>query len=158
MMPFFMEKFYEGYNVNFLCFGQTASGKTHAALGPPGTFKKDAKFTGEIEDHFGMFPRAAMKIFQHAESVGAICTIALAQDYFREISCMINDKVVKVDPNLNVLTGLKEVLVDSVQKLTEICQIIDQKRVTGKTGMNAVSSRSHFMIQMKMYTKIGDSC
>lgn len=69
---------------------------------------------------------------------------------------MITDKVCKVDPKLNILTGLTELVVDSIQKLTEICQIIDQKRVTGKTGMNAVSSRSHFMIQMKMYTKIGD--
>lgn len=69
---------------------------------------------------------------------------------------MITDQIVKVDPKLNVLTGLKEILVDSVEKLMEVCQIIDQKRVTGKTGMNAVSSRSHFMIQMKMYTKIGD--
>ena len=97
MMPFFLDKFYQGYNVNFLCYGQTGSGKTHSALGPPGTFKKKATFTGEIEDHFGMFPRAALEIFQFSQKNNSIITVALAQDYFREISCMISDRVVKVD-------------------------------------------------------------
>ena len=60
MMPPFLERFYAGYNVNFLCYGQTGSGKTHTALGPPGTFSKTASLSGEIEDHFGMFPRACI--------------------------------------------------------------------------------------------------
>lgn len=103
-----------------------------------------------------MFPRAALEIFKIAEARGSIITVALAQDYFKCISCMVNDREVKVDPKKNVLIGLKEVLCDSPQKLLEVCKTIDAKRVTGKTGMNAVSSRSHFMIQIKMYTKVGD--
>ena len=71
---------------------------------------------------------------------------------------MTTDKEVKVDPDLNILVGITEQLVDSPQKLLEICKTIDEKRKTGKTGMNAVSSRSHFMIQIKMYSKIGDQC
>lgn len=59
---------------------------------------------------------------------------------------MTTNKEVKVDPNLNILVGITEVLVDSPQKLLEICKTIDEKRMTAKTGMNAVSSRSHFMI------------
>lgn len=71
---------------------------------------------------------------------------------------MTTNKEVKVDPKLNILVGITETLVDSPQKLLEICKTIDEKRVTGKTGMNAVSSRSHFMIQIKMYSKVGNQC
>ena len=103
-----------------------------------------------------MFPRVALEIFQHAQETGSIITIALAQDYFLKISCMTTDKEVKVDPKLNILVGITETLVDSPQKLLDICKTIDAKRVTGKTGMNSVSSRSHFMIQIKMYKKVGE--
>lgn len=156
VMPFFIDKFAQGYNVNMLCYGQTGSGKTHTALGAPGTFKKGAVFTGEVEPHFGMFPRAALEVFQLAQTTNSIITVALAQDYFKEISCMITDKEVKVDPKLNILVGIMEVKVESPLQLLEICKTIDAKRVTAGTGMNAVSSRSHFMIQLKMYTKVGE--
>ena len=97
MMPFFLDKFSQGYNVNFLCYGQTGSGKTHTALGPPGTFKKGVQMS-DVQDNFGMFPRAAMEIFALAQSKGAIVTLALCQDYFVEISCMMKDRKLTVDP------------------------------------------------------------
>ena len=60
-----------------------------------------------------MFPRAALEIFQHAQATGSLLTVALAQDYFKCISCMTTNKEVKVDPKLNILVGITETLVDS---------------------------------------------
>ena len=145
VMPFFLDKFSKGYNVNFLCSGQTGSGKTHTALGPPGSFRKGVK-TNEIQPTYGMFPRVAVEIFNMAQSKGAMVTLALCQDYFSGITCMMKDRELKVDPAENTLVGLHEEIVESVDQLLELCQIIDEKRVTGKTKMNSSSSRSHFMI------------
>lgn len=103
-----------------------------------------------------MFPRVALAVFNHAKSIGAIVTLALCQDYFVEISCMLKDRKLTVDPKLNTLIGIHEEIVESQDQLFDLCQIIDEKRVTGKTKMNTTSSRSHFMIQFKMYQQCGD--
>lgn len=92
--------------------GQTGSGKTHTALGPPGTFKKGVKIT-DIDETHGMFPRVALAVFNHAKSIGAIVTLALCQDYFVEISCMLKDRKLTVDPKLNTLIGIHEEIVES---------------------------------------------
>ena len=80
-----------------------------------------------------MFPRVALEIFDIAQERGAVVTLALCQDYFMAISCMIKDRKLTIDPKTNTLVGLHEVIVDSVDQLFELCQIIDEKRVTGKT-------------------------
>jgi hypothetical protein len=112
MMPFFLDKFSQGYNVNFLCSGQTGSGKTHTAIGPPGTFRKGVT-TNEIQPIYGMFPRMALEIFNLAQSKGAMCTLALCQDYFSGINCMMKDRMLKVDEKENTLTGIHEEIVET---------------------------------------------
>jgi len=52
----------------------------------------------DVQDNFGMFPRAALEIFALAQSKGAIVTLALCQDYFVDISCMMNNRKLTVDP------------------------------------------------------------
>ena len=40
--------------------------------------------------------------------------------------------------------------------LLKVCKIINDKRITVKTGMNETSSRSHFLCRLKLYRKEGD--
>jgi hypothetical protein len=62
-----------------------------------------------------MFPRVAVEIFNIAQSRGAVVTLALCQDYFMAISCMLKDRKLTIDPKSNVLVGLHEIIVESVQ-------------------------------------------
>ena len=40
--------------------------------------------------------------------------------------------------------------------MLHIASIIEYKRITSPTDMNETSSRSHFLIQLKMYQRTGD--
>lgn len=69
---------------------------------------------------------------------------------------MIDDREIQIHPTTNELYGIHEFVVDTKDQLIALCAIIDEKRVTTATGMNQTSSRSHFMIELKMYEKLGD--
>lgn len=155
MMPFFLSRFMFGYNVNFLCYGQTGSGKTHTAIGPRGTFSKTT-ISAEIQAEFGMFPRAALYIYEQAQKRGNVVTVSMCQDYFKQLTDVLSEKPVTINPNTSELYGLSEVIVDSAEKMLHIASIIEYKRITSATDMNETSSRSHFVIQLRMYQRNGD--
>ena len=56
-----ISKFMQGHNICYMAYGQTGSGKTYTMIAPVGSFKKfGADDGGEILDHYGIFPRAAL--------------------------------------------------------------------------------------------------
>lgn len=69
---------------------------------------------------------------------------------------MISDKLIKIHPKTNELYGIKEKMVTSKEQLLEMCAMINKKRLTATTKMNLTSSRSHLLIEIRMYEKIGD--
>ena len=42
------------------------------------------------------------------------------------------------------------------QRLIEVSKVIERERNSAKTGMNDASSRSHAVIELRMYRKTGD--
>ena len=64
-MPESIDNFVEGHNVIFLAHGQTGSGKTYTTIAPCGSLTKKGGLDpdGNILDHYGLFPRTAITIF-----------------------------------------------------------------------------------------------
>ena len=71
------QNFMDGYNVNFITYGQTGTGKTYTLLGPIGSFKN---FTGSLDsgipDNFGVLSRLVMKVLENKG--GAMLTLNAA--------------------------------------------------------------------------------
>lgn len=63
--------FVNGYNVTYLAYGQTGGGKTYTVIAPVGSFKNlGADESGEVLDHYGLFPRAALCIYHALQKSG----------------------------------------------------------------------------------------
>ena len=74
-----------GYNVTYMAFGQTGSGKTYTLIAPVGSFKKfGTDESGQILEHYGLFPRAALTIFNLLQNSGRkyILTCNIQEDRY----------------------------------------------------------------------------
>ena len=62
MMDKYLNHFLNGYNVNFMTYGQTGTGKTYTLLGPPGSFKEYQGSMDEVPDNFGILSRLVVDL------------------------------------------------------------------------------------------------
>ena len=63
----------------------------------------------------------------------------------------LTNKFIKLDSVNQELVGQKEAILSNVEDVINITKMIEVCRVTKKTKMNDTSSRSHCVIEMKMY-------
>ena len=72
-VPQRIDSFFNGINVNLLAYGQTGSGKTHTMFGAPGILEQAGKggFGVASPAEYGIFPRAALAIFQRFQRMQA---------------------------------------------------------------------------------------
>ena len=52
---------------------------------------------------------------------------------------------------------MKETFIKSTADIIRMSKIVETERNTAKTGMNDTSSRSHAVVELKMYIKDGDN-
>lgn len=52
---------------------------------------------------------------------------------------------------------MKETFIKSTADIVRLSKIVETERNTAKTGMNDTSSRSHAVVEIKLYTKDGDN-
>lgn len=99
-------------------------------------------------------------MYEIAASKNATLTMQLSEDYMSGIGPairdLITDKQIRIHPKTNELYGIHEYVVTSKDQLMELCALVEEKRTTRATGMNHTSSRSHLLIELKMYEKHGD--
>ena len=149
-----MNDFLNGYNVMLLAYGQTGSGKTYTLLGPVGFSKP----TEDVSEVHGLFPRAAltlMKTLKEQEKQGrkSIMTMRINETPWHEFTDLITKKHVKFDKKLGVVVGQSEVIVDGPETLFKLLKIIEHERQANCTKMNDRSSKTHCMMEIKVYTK-----
>jgi hypothetical protein len=79
LMLGYIQNFMEGYNVTVLASGQTGSGKTYTMIAPVGSIKKKGghDLSGAILDHYGLFPRTVLQLYQQVAGGGSICTLSI---------------------------------------------------------------------------------
>ncbi|KAI9013848.1 P-loop containing nucleoside triphosphate hydrolase protein [Phycomyces nitens] len=129
----------QGGKATCFAYGQTGSGKTYTMLDPQhGLYVLAAK---------DIFNRLGQKKYSHLTA-----SIGFYEIYQNKLYDLLNQRkglVPRNDGNNNVvIAGLTEVPVKDVNKLMYAFEFGSQARMTGKTGANNNSSRSHAVLQV----------
>jgi hypothetical protein len=122
-------------------------------IAPVGTFNKKGGTdnSGAILPHYGIFPRAALEIWQKFNEYGcdsdSVLTLSLTEDRWFMPKCMITDGFI----------GQQEKIVKGVEDLTKVFRIVERERNILAHALNSTSSRSNAIMELKKYTKKGDA-
>lgn len=122
-----VNRFLRGYNISYLAYGQSGSGKTHTMFGP----EKDE----------GIIFRAAQKIFKASGIVVEISIVQLYEDKLYDLESYtpfmeVKQKNIKLRP------------VENYDKFRQRVMAALEKRKTGSTKLNKYSSRGHMIITL----------
>lgn len=144
----------EGYNATVLAYGQTGSGKTYTM----GTAYAGAS----DETPVGIVPRVLEEVLQAAAEKEASMACTVTMSYLEIYNEQVRDLLWKggdAEPRHMLykdafgnyeVKGLTDVPVTSLDELSAALTSGAQRRTTASTAMNAVSSRSHAIITLKL--------
>lgn len=152
----FVPNVIEGLNVTVFAYGATGAGKTHTMLG--NTRQDDAAANAEA----GIIPNAVLDLFQQLEQKKA--NLAFGEDYSVILSFIevYNEQVYDLletsgkvlslredqDKGVVVVAGVTESVVTSYNDVMQLLAEGNRNRKTESTMANAVSSRSHAVLQL----------
>ena len=144
-----------GINGTVMAYGQTSSGKTHTMAG------------GGVDDP-GVMSLAVADIFAHVRTTSAKRTFDVRASYMEIYNEEIRDLLAPAEPpgsgsagvaplklilgpgGLTQVHGLEERVVTGPDAIIDLVNEGTAKRSTGKTAMNAQSSRSHAVLRIRV--------
>ena len=136
---------FEGSKVTCFAYGQTGSGKTFTMMGNPDQGVK------------GLYMLAAEDIFSLVSSKqfnNIIISMSFYEIYCGKAFDLLNNRAscpIRVDAKENVhIVGLLEKDIESAEGLMLVVRYGMQVRMTGSTGGNEESSRSHAILQIRL--------
>lgn len=163
-----IEEFLRGFNVTFLAYGQTSSGKSYS-MGTTG----DEEDYLDLSDHSraGLIPRTVEQVFRRAEEVrlqsgpGASweCRVSFLELYNEDLIDLLSNTNMPVSIRENqdgriVWSGVREIKVANVSEVMQLLSEGSLRRRTGETNMNQTSSRSHAIFALTLIqTRRADS-
>ena len=140
-----------GYNATIFVYGQTGSGKTHSLFGD---------MSEMTSQHRGIIPRSCQAIFDHFETAEDIeevtikCSfLEIYKEKLQDLLMPDNKDQLKIRENKDktiYVQGIHEEYVGSFDDVYDLLQIGFRNRVVASTKMNAVSSRSHCVLILKV--------
>ena len=150
--PMIYNAFYQKAKVTCFAYGQTGSGKTYTLFGT--TFSQNAK-----NQTFGLYALAGYDIFNIKNSEKKFNNFWVFVSFY-EIYCdtlydLLNNRA-KLETredykhDINIV-GLSENKINSLEELIKVVNYGSKQRTIGKTGANSESSRSHGIIQLRIY-------
>ena len=176
-LPHRIDAFFEGVNVNVLCYGQTGTGKTHTIFGSPGIMARAGRgdYGMSAADDYGLFPRALLDIYHRAQAMGGapacVLTCSVIELAMYGNKCLFDTgrtqtKQGLVSPESYGVTidkaakppkmyGMEEIVLESDADLLRTFAAVAARNTAG-TGMNDSSSRSHCFATLMLYVKVGD--
>jgi hypothetical protein len=142
----------EGYNATILAYGQTGTGKTYTMEGDPERFEER-----------GVVPRAIEQIFSHIqEKASGSVRFLVRASYLQIYNDVIFDLLRADNQNLTIreedrakknsrgvyVDGLSEWVVRSPHEIFLLMAEGAERRATGRTKLNDLSSRSHAILRL----------
>ena len=152
----YIDKFIEGYNVNYMAFGQTGSGKTYTLIGERGSFKSAAQTVDDCPPGWGLFPRTVLEILNRiGNDKNKKLAACIAEANYRDPIDLVTKNVVFLDPRNDELMGMTYNSIESPEDLLNLCKVVEKERTCAPTVMNHSSSRTHCFIIIKLYQVTG---
>ena len=150
--PMIYNAFYQKAKITCFAYGQTGSGKTYTLFGS--SLSQIAK-----NNNFGLYALAGYDIFNIKNTEKKFKNFSVFVSFY-EIYCdklydLLNNKArleTREDykHDINII-GLSENKINSLEELMKIISYGSKQRTIGKTGANAESSRSHGIIQLRIF-------
>ena len=157
--PMIYSAFYQKSKITCFAYGQTGSGKTYTLFG--NVFSSSSN----KNTIFGLYALAGYDIFQILKNDKKFKNFLIFVSFY-EIYC---DKLYDLLNNRNKLetredykhdiniVGLIENKINSLEDLMKMVNIGTKQRTIGKTGANSESSRSHGIIQLRIFDSENNS-
>ena len=151
--PMIYNALYQKAKITCFAYGQTGSGKTYTLFGNTFSQSTNKNIT------FGLYALAGYDVFQIVKNDPKFQNFSIFVSFY-EIYC---DKLFDLLNNRNRLEtredykhdiniiGLSENKTNSLEELMRIVDIGSKQRTIGKTGANSESSRSHGIIQLRIF-------
>eukprot|EP01043_Picozoa_sp_COSAG02_P000632 COSAG02_NODE_12_length_58022_cov_242.077379_15_plen_1141_part_00 len=152
-----VESVVRGYNGTIFAYGQTGSGKSHSMMGPPELMRQLS--VGDVtSDAKGIIPRTVDHLFQLIKASPDAefkVSVSYLEVYQEQISDLLvpdrrstNLKLVEVERGRFATRGLTRKHVTSAKEVITCLKDGDECRTIRSTDMNAVSSRSHAVLEI----------
>ncbi|EAW20878.1 putative kinesin family protein (BimC) [Aspergillus fischeri NRRL 181] len=146
-----------GYNCTVFAYGQTGTGKTYTMSG-------DMTDTlGILSDNAGIIPRVLYSLFhklEDTESTVKCSFIELYNEELRDLLSAEENPKLKIFENekkgtsgSTLVQGMEETWIDSASAGIKLLQLGSHKRQVAATKCNDLSSRSHTIFTITVYTK-----
>ncbi|KAE8355694.1 P-loop containing nucleoside triphosphate hydrolase protein [Aspergillus coremiiformis] len=145
-----------GYNCTIFAYGQTGTGKTYTMSG-------DMTDTlGILSDNAGIIPRVLYSLFhklEETESTVKCSFIELYNEELRDLLSAEENQKLKIFDNESkkgqstLVQGIEETYIQSASSGIQLLQHGSHKRQVAATKCNDLSSRSHTIFTITVYTK-----
>ena len=147
----FVQSALDGYNVSLLAYGQTGAGKTHSML-------------GGAEEHRGIIPRSIEQILASVEQASAngwqyqleASFLEIYNESVRDLLCAPAElegkkfNIVQGENGAMAVSDLSTVAVTTLKDITTLMRTAEKHKTVKGTDMNARSSRSHTVFQLRI--------
>ena len=101
-------------------------------IAPVGSLKKNHDLGGQILDHYGVFPRAVLQLFEQIKSKGGLMTLSICQMGGWQMFPidLVSDKTILFDDKMLQYMGLSEVVLNSQTDIVNLMLMLEKKRFT----------------------------
>ncbi|KAJ5121013.1 uncharacterized protein N7515_008974 [Penicillium bovifimosum] len=151
-----LDEMLAGYNCTIFAYGQTGTGKTYTMSG-------DMTDTlGILSDDAGIIPRTLYSLFsklEDTESTVKCSFIELYNEELRDLLSYDDSTKLKIFENekkgghSTMVQGMEETYIDSASSGIKLLQSGSHKRQVAATKCNDLSSRSHTIFTVTVFTK-----
>ncbi len=145
----------EGFNGAIICYGQTASGKTHTMFGPPSGEKTSIQPNMSDPLLKGIIPRVMEDLFLRMHDLPSGMRYTVKVSFVEIYKENVVDLLIKGRPKLTLrdfgdycVTNASEVSLQCVEDFIRLVEYGNENRKTASTAANARSSRSHAVVQV----------